>query len=59
MAIEIVVYIKYLAHHVTHIIYVGQTGASLETRVSQHKGYVRLGDGNKAIFLHIKIPTIV
>ena len=34
--------------------YVGQTGASLETRVSQHKGYVRLGDENKAILLHIK-----
>ena len=34
--------------------YVGQTGASLETRVSQHKGYVRLGDENKAIFLRIK-----
>ena len=26
----------------------------LETRVLQHKGYVRFGDENKALFLHIK-----
>ena len=30
-----------------------------KTKVSQHKGYVRLGNKNKAIFLHIKIPTLV
>ena len=37
--------------------YVGQTGASLETRVSQHKGYVRLGDENKTIVYIYKIQT--
>ena len=33
--------------------YIGQTGQSLATRVSQHKGYIRSANENKSVFVHM------
>ena len=36
------------------LIYIGQTGKSLEVRLNQHKDAVRLAHGNNAIFEHLR-----
>ena len=34
-------------------VYIGQTGASLATRISQHKSYIRAADDRKSVFAHM------
>ena len=34
-------------------VYIGQTGASLATRISQHKSYTRAADDGKSVFVHM------
>ena len=33
--------------------YIGQTGQSLDIRISQHKGYIRSANDNKSVFVHM------
>ena len=34
-------------------VYIGQTGASLATRILQHKSYIRAADDGKSVFAHM------
>ena len=34
-------------------VYIGQTGASLATRISQHKSYITAADDRKSVFAHM------
>ena len=34
-------------------VYIGQTGASLATRISQHKSYIRATDDRKSVLAHM------
>ena len=34
-------------------MYIGETGASLATKISQHKSYIRAADDRKSVFAHM------
>ena len=34
-------------------VYIGQTGASLATRISKHKSYIRAADDRNSVFAHM------